>query len=214
MIKIDLFIFDLDGTLADTGGDIAAAVNHALEKLGMAPLEYRRIMSYVGDGVQELIRRALGEDRLYALAEALTIFRGYYGEHLLDRTALYPGVEECLIHFAGKKKVVISNKKHDFTVRIVESLGIAPHFEDIIGGDFHPYLKPDARLVEHYLARYRIDREKTAIIGDGHNDILLAKNAGIVSCAFLNGLGERRHLLDLQPDVTCENLAELKDVFY
>ena len=213
MIKIDLFVFDLDGTLADTGQDIAAAVNHTLEKLGMATLEHKRIMNYVGDGVQELIRRSLGTNHHYALAEALAIFRAYYGEHMLDKTALYPGVEECLAHFAGKKKMVISNKKHEFTVKIVKSLGIAHYFDDIIGGDFRPYLKPDARLVDHYLDHYHIPREKAAIVGDGHNDILLAKNAGIISCAFLNGLGERQRLLALQPDVTCENLAELKNIF-
>ncbi|HOF05353.1 MAG TPA: HAD-IA family hydrolase [Syntrophales bacterium] len=213
MIKIDLFIFDLDGTLADTGSDIVAAVNYTLGTLGLSKLDDKKILGYVGDGVQELIKRSLGPDHRDAVTEALLLFRAYYREHMLDKTALYPGVQECLAHFTGKRKVVISNKKHEFTVAIVQALGIAGYFDDIVGGDFWPYMKPDARLAEYYLQKYEITRDKAVIVGDGHNDILLAKNAGIVGCAFLNGLVERERLLALKPDITCENLAELKDIF-
>jgi len=213
MMEIDLLIFDLDGTLAATGDDLAGAVNYTLRTLGMEELERKLILSNVGDGVQELVRRTLGPDKQEAFAAAMPVFLAYYGEHLLDKTVLYPGVQEVLACFAKKKKVLISNKHHDFTCRIVARLGIDCHFDAIVGGDSYPYKKPDARLAAGYLERYGVDPGRAVVVGDGPNDILLAKNAGMVSCAFLNGLIDRERLLPLQPDFTCEDLNELCGLF-
>lgn len=213
MIKVEFLIFDLDGTLAATGHDLVTAVNYTLKTLGLATLDHERILSFVGDGVQELIKRSIGGENQESNAQAMKIFLEYYGDHLLDQTVLYPGVMECLDYFRGKRKVVISNKRQDFTVKIVQALGIGPFFEDIVGGDAMPYKKPDPRLVEPYLQCFRISREQTVIIGDGPNDILLAKNAGVWSCACLNGLVARDSLLKLQPDYICENLLEIRELF-
>jgi phosphoglycolate phosphatase len=213
MIKVELLIFDLDGTLADSGHDLVGAVNYALRALGLDALDHNRIISFVGDGVEELIKRALGGENKESYDRAMKIFREYYGDHLLDQTVLYPGVRECLDYFSAKRKVVITNKRQDFAVGIVQGLGIAPFFEDIVGGDVMPYKKPDPRLVEPYLQRFFIPREQTVIVGDGPNDILLAKNAGVWSCACLNGLVHRDNLLKLRPDYTCESLLELRELF-
>lgn len=213
MVKVDLLIFDLDGTLADTGRDIADAINFTLRALGLEMLDQRRILGFVGDGVQTLVERCLGPDNQSLFVDAMAIFLEYYSSHLLDSTILYPGVRNCLDYFKNKKKVVISNKRHDFTVRIVNGLGIAHYFDDIVGGDFWPYKKPDWRLVDHYLVKHKIMSSMAVVIGDGVNDVLLAKAAGIRSCAFLNGLTEREKLLALQPDYTYEDLSELNEIF-
>lgn len=213
MIKVEFLIFDLDGTLADTGQDLVTAVNYTLKALGLATLDHRLIISFVGDGVQELIKRSLGGENQESFTRAMKIFLEYYRDHLLDQTVLYPGVRECLDYFSAKRKVVISNKSQDFTLRIVQSLGIAPFFEDIVGGDVMPYKKPDPRLVEPYLKRFHVPREQTVVVGDGPNDILLAKNAGVWSCACLNGLAPRDNLLKLRPDYKCESLLELRELF-
>jgi phosphoglycolate phosphatase len=213
MIKVELLIFDLDGTLAASGRDLVTAVNYTLKALGLATLDHKRIISFVGDGVEELIKRSLGGENQESNAQAMKIFREYYGDHLLDQTVLYPGVRECLDYFSAKRKVVITNKRQDFAVRIVHGLGIAPFFEDIVGGDVMPYKKPDPRLVEPYLKSFCIPREQTVMIGDGPNDILLAKNAGVWSCACLNGLAPRDNLLKLQPDYSCESLLEIRELF-
>ena len=79
MKNIDLMIFDLDGTLANTGKDLAAAVNHALGRLGLPELQEGLIISYVGDGVETLIKRALGQAAQERHGAALEIFLAYYG---------------------------------------------------------------------------------------------------------------------------------------
>jgi phosphoglycolate phosphatase len=213
MIKVEFLIFDLDGTLAASGQDLVSAVNHTLQVLGMETLNHKRIISFVGDGVQELIMRALGGGNKELFVRAMKIFTEYYRDHLLDQTILYPGVRECLDYFGAKRKIVITNKRQEFALKIVQGLGIAPFFEDIVGGDVMAYKKPDPRLVEPYFHRFRIPREETVIIGDGPNDILLAKNAGVWSCACLNGLAPRNSLLKLQPDYSCESLLELRELF-
>lgn len=213
MKPIELMIFDLDGTLVDSGTDLAASVNHALTALGRPPLPKGEILAHVGDGVRKLVERSLGENGASLRERALSLFLSYYGEHLLDTTAPIPGVVDVLEHFAAVKKVVLTNKLERFSVRIVETLGLARHFEGVRGMDSLPYVKPDPRLVTYHLETYGARRERTVVVGDGVNDVLLARGGGVMSCALLNGIEDRRRLLELGPDFTCEDIRELKDLF-
>jgi len=213
MKPVDLMIFDLDGTLAATGEDLAVSVNYALEKLGLTILPQERIIGYVGDGIRNLMQRAVGPGNESRTEEAIALFSSYYGGHIMDHTVLYDGVRNCLDYFDSKKKIVMSNKGENFAEIILEKLGISRYFVRIIGGDTYDYMKPDARLVHRLWEAYGTDPGRTLIVGDGRNDILLAKNAGILSCAFLGGLTKRDLLLSLNPDFTCESLAELPALF-
>jgi phosphoglycolate phosphatase len=213
MEKIELMIFDFDGTIVNTGDDLAAAVNHSLDKLGIPLLKNEDIIGYVGDGVKKLIERSLGNAFPEKYDEALAIFMAYYGKHLLDSTELYPGVLDVLHHFKNNVKVIVTNKLYSYTLRIAEELDITKYFDKIIGIDSSPYKKPDSRLLDPLIDGYGVERRHAIVIGDGINDILLAKNAGVVSCALLNGLGSRDKLLQLQPDYICENISELIRLF-
>ncbi|HPC73683.1 MAG TPA: HAD-IA family hydrolase [Syntrophales bacterium] len=213
MKPIDLMVFDFDGTLVQSGEDIASSVNRTLRGLGLQPLERERIIRFVGDGVNKLIERSLGAAHRDLFDRALSMFRDVYGKHLLDSTGLYPGVREVLEHFREKRKVILTNKSHVFTMRIAEALDLKGHFDDIIAGDSTPYVKPDPRLIRPLMERFRANPDRTAVIGDGPQDVLLARSAGALSCAFLNGLAPRTDLLALEPDLTCERLDELKTFF-
>lgn len=212
MKEVDLMIFDFDGTLVSTGSDLIASVNYTLDQLGLEQREGNEIISFVGDGVNELIQRALGDDHLADYLKAIEIFTGYYRKHLLDNAALYPGVEEMLKHFKDKKKVILTNKRHNFTLDISHGLGLEKYFVEIIGDGCFPYRKPDRRLVEYLLDKYDVEKGKTVIVGDGLNDIALAKNSGILSCAFLKGLGKAEDLLAAKPDYYCNSLSEISSL--
>jgi len=213
MKKIDLMIFDFDGTIVNTGEDLAAAVNYSLDKLGIPFLKNEDIIGYIGDGVKMLIERSLGNAFPEKFDEALSIFMTYYSEHLLDTTKLYPGVLEILDYYKNKVKVIVTNKMYSYTLRISEELDLVKYFDKIIGMDSSPYKKPDSRLLNPLIEEYGVKRNHTIVVGDGTNDILLAKNAGVVSCALLDGLGSRDKLLQLGPDYICENIIELKKLF-
>jgi phosphoglycolate phosphatase len=212
MIPVKLMVFDLDGTLADTGDDLAGSVNRTLQSLGIPKRPDREILGFVGDGVRKLVERSLGEAYGDRLDEALKRFKEIYAEHLLDQTTLYPGVENVLRHFGRKEKVLITNKGRDFTLAICSGLGIAGYFKEIIAGDSNEFMKPDPRLLLPLLDRFESSHAETLVVGDGVNDILLARNTGVRSCAFLNGLGNREELLRLRPDFVIEKMIDLKNI--
>jgi phosphoglycolate phosphatase len=209
MRKVDLLVFDLDGTLIRSGDDLAASVNYTLQTLGLPTLTPESVRGFIGDGVKVLVKRALGP-ALEHYDRAMELFSNHYAEHLLDRTALYPDVLEILDYFDRKTKVIVTNKLHRFTLRIAAGLGIADRFQEIIGEDSTPFKKPDPRLLQFVMAKWGGTPETTVVIGDGVNDILLGRNSGALSCAFLNGITERDKLLALAPEMTCENLLDLK----
>jgi haloacid dehalogenase superfamily, subfamily IA, variant 1 with third motif having Dx(3-4)D or Dx(3-4)E len=213
MKKVDLMIFDFDGTLVSTGADLIQAINYTLNKLKLKKKQGKEILSFVGDGINKLIERALGQDHIKYQEEAMSIFLEYYGQHLLDNTKLYPQAEDVLKNFKDKLKVILTNKRFKFTLTIAKGLNIADYFAEIIGGDSMPFLKPDGRLINYLLNKYEVAKENTLIIGDGINDIAVAKNSGILSCAYLNGLGNRQDLLSLNADYYVENLSEVNTLF-
>jgi phosphoglycolate phosphatase len=213
MKELDLMIFDFDGTLVTTGTDLARSINYTLDRLKLEKKPEKEIISFVGDGISTLIQRALGQDNVKYQAEALGIFADYYGKHLMDNTGLYPHVEEVLKNFENKTKIILTNKSYDFTLMIARKLNIEKYFAEIVGIDSTPFAKPDRRVIDYLLDKYGAAKEKTLMTGDGRNDILVAKNSGILSLAYLNGLGGRNDLLNLNADYYCEDLLEIKTLF-
>jgi phosphoglycolate phosphatase len=124
MIPVKLMVFDLDGTLADTGADLAGSVNRTLQSLGLPTRPDPEILGFVGDGVRKLMERSLGDAFGERFEEALKRFEEIYAEHLLDHTTLYPGVPDVLRHFGAKEKVLITNKTRDFTLATAAGWGL------------------------------------------------------------------------------------------
>jgi len=213
MKKIDFMIFDFDGTLVDTGADLVKSINYTLGTLGLPERPAHEIISFVGDGVNKLMEKSLGKDHAGRHADAMKIFTDYYAEHLMDHTVLYPGVREILENYRNKTKMILTNKRHRFTMRIAESLKIEKYFADIIGADSMPFMKPDQRVMDHIFSKYPSAKGSAVVIGDGVNDVLIARKTGVLSCALLNGLGNRDELLKLRADYYCEDILELKDLF-
>jgi phosphoglycolate phosphatase len=213
MKKVDLMIFDFDGTIADTGADLVSSINHTLMAMRLEPRSSEEILSFVGDGVKKLMEKSLGENYKGRLEEAISIFSGHYEKHLMDHTVLCPHIEDVLKYFNHKMKVILTNKRYHLTLAIAHALHIDRYFMEIVGADSTPFQKPDQRVVEYLLTKYNADPQKTVIIGDGVNDIAVAKNAGILSCAYLNGLGNQQTLLRMEADFYCENLMEINSLF-
>lgn len=205
-----LLIFDLDGTLVDTRLDLATAVNHALQQLGRATLPIPVLTGYVGDGARKLVTRALGEASEEEIDNALRLFRAYYAGHLVDHSRLYDGVRETLQHFRHKKKAVLSNKPQEFSGPLLARLGLANFFEVIVGARPDLKLKPDPQPIHFILEQLRVPVASAMIIGDGENDVLAGKAAGITTCAVTYGIRPAEKLLPLQPDFVIHNFSELK----
>lgn len=205
-----LLIFDLDGTLVDTRLDLATAVNHALQQLGRPPLPLAVLTGFVGDGARTLVARALGNPEINDLETALRFFRAYYAEHLVDHSRLYDGVLETLQHFRHKKKALLSNKPQEFTEPLLARIDLSKFFDVIVGARPDLKLKPDPQPVHFILDQLGVPAAGALIIGDGENDVLAGKAAGITTCAVTYGIRPAEKLLPLQPDFVIHNFSELK----
>ena len=114
-------LFDLDGTLADTLADLAAAVNQALAQVGCPTHPLASYRYFVGDGARNLIQRVLPADRLNLIEPVLALMRAHYDAHCFDQTRLYPGIAELVdeLRRRGLKLAVLSNKPDEFTKRMI-----------------------------------------------------------------------------------------------
>ena len=209
---IQLVIFDLDGTLADTEKDLALSVNAMREHMGFGPLPLGVVTSYVGQGVTILVKRALGDqapDR--DVEKGLAFFLDYYGRHLLDNTVAYPGVREALEELGNRKLAILTNKPTRFSRAIISALGLAPYFLEIYGGDSFPVKKPDPRGITTLMSHLSIPAEKTLMVGDSETDVLAGRNAGVWTCGVTYGFGPQA-LEEAGPDLLLQDLRDLPPI--
>ena len=206
-------MFDLDGTLANTGRDLADAVNHTRAHFELEPLPEALVHTHVGRGVEHLLRHSLPEDSADHFAEVMRVFLARYEGHLLDTTILYPGVHEILDYFRGKRRVVVSNKIHRLTVAVLRGLGVDKQFDAILGGDSAAEKKPHPALIHDALNRFGILPTHALIVGDGDTDVEAGRRAGVITCGVTYGLGNKEGLIAAQPDVLIDDLAELSGYF-
>ena len=210
---MDLLIFDLDGTLIDSRLDLANSVNATRTHMGMTPLDFDRVYSYVGNGAPVLIRRALGAQATEAeVEEALEFFLEYYRDHALDCTKLYPGIKESLdrLQAADKRMAILTNKPVRMSNAIVEGLGIAGYFFRVYGGNSFDFKKPNPIGIETLVQETGIDRSRTVMVGDSGVDINTAINGGVHSCGVTYGF-QPETLKDPAPDVLVDRMEQFVD---
>ncbi len=206
-------VFDLDGTLVDTKDDIAEAVNVTLERLGLPRQEPRILWSYVGDGARVTLQRALGAEHADLLDDGFAIFLPWYRAHLLDRSALYPGLDAVIERLAADGVVfsVVSNKLAEMSAAIIAGLGLAARFPRVIGGDSLPTQKPNPTGLRSVMTAAGIAPEATLMIGDSAIDVATGKNAGVATCGVLWGfMGSA--VADAGADVLITTPAELEPI--
>ena len=220
------FIFDLDGTLIDSGRDIAASANFTRGHFQLPRLPEETVRGYVGDGVQRLLQRALGHDVRTGLTgeaglpvaddqldEALAVFADHYGRHLLDTTRPYPGVLEILSRFQAFPLHVATNKPREFTMQILGGLHLDGAFRRVVGGDEVPARKPDPGHLQACLEGLNVPPEQVVMVGDSPNDVLAARALGAVSVGCTFGLVPPGTVKAAGPDLILERFADLADLF-
>ena len=195
LYAMNVILYDLDGTLADTRGDLAESVNHARVSLGLAPLALEEIIPGVGNGVRKLIERSIPE-RPDAIDGATAAMVAYYAEHPVVHTALYPGVAETLAAFrdAGWRQAVVTNKLATLSRPILRKLGVLHYFDAVVGGESCPAMKPDPAplfaAIEEACGGVRAGNAWMA--GDNVTDLEAARRASIRSCFCRFGFGDPR----------------------
>jgi len=209
MAGIQLVVFDLDGTIADTKSDLALSVNAMREYMGLGPLPLEAVTSYVGHGVTVLVKHALGDKAAdHEVEKGLAFFLDYYAHHLLDNTTAYPGVREALEGLGNRKLAILTNKPTRFSREIVTGLGLASYFFQIYGGDSFPVKKPDPTGIRTLMNLVSVPAEKTLMVGDSDTDVFTGRNAGVWTCGVTYGFGTQA-LENAGPDLLLDSLREL-----
>lgn len=220
---VEAFVFDLDGTLVDSGLDIALAANVVREHFGLPPLPVPVLTGYVGDGVRMLLERALGHDpdsgrpglpvAAARLDEGQAVFAAHYGDHLLDNTRLYPGVRGILAGFAAVPLHVATNKPQAFTEAILEGFGLDGVFRRVVGGDRTPARKPDPAHLRACLEGLEVEPARVVVVGDSPNDIVAARALGAVSVGCTYGLVDPQRVRAAAPDHVIDDITGLAEIF-
>ena len=198
-MRYDTFIFDLDGTLLDTLGDLAASVNYALRCHGMPEHSLDDVRRFVGNGVRRLMERAIPEGAENPLFdEAFATFRQYYMAHSLDTTRPYDGIPETLaaLRARGCHIAVVSNKMMAATVELCRHF-FPDAVEVAIGEDEAEGIrkKPAPDTVFAALNALDLPMESAVYVGDSDVDIQTAANAGIPCISVLWGFRDKDFLI-------------------
>lgn len=184
-IEIAAIAFDLDGTLVDTLPDLHESANRMLAGLGRPPAPEPLVRSYVGDGVDRLVKRLLtgkadGEPEPDVFEQSAAAFRAHYAELLTRASRPYPEVLETLraLRAMGLKLACVTNKPERFTLPLLAGVGLAPWLDLTVSGDSLPRKKPDPLPLVHCAQVFAVPVSRLLMVGDSPADTGAARAAG------------------------------------
>ena len=208
-----LVIFDLDGTLLDTIADLAESANHALKQLGYPTRDVETIRTFVGNGVNKLLFRALPDEEKSEenMMRMRTHFVPYYDAHNADLSAPYPGIVALLeeLQAKGLRMAVASNKYQEATVKLVKHYFPMIDFVEVLGQREGINVKPDPTIVFDILQKAGVSKEETLYVGDSGVDMQTAINAGVDAIGVTWGFRPRTELEDFHPMGLIDQAEEL-----
>lgn len=197
-LNTELVIFDLDGTLLDTIGDLAVACNAVLALRGLPQHTYEEYCHFVGNGIMRLVERALPEELRTpcTVAAVRADFVKYYTEHIDTHTKPYEGMPELVAGLMqrGIRIAVASNKFQAGTEKLVRLFFPDVDFAAVLGQREGVPLKPDPAVVGEILAHTGIARERVLYVGDSGVDMQTAAAAGVRSVGVTWGFRDRAEL--------------------
>ena len=193
-LRVDAVLFDLDGTLADTAGDLAGALNRLRAERGLAPVPIEPLRAHASAGARGLIGAGMGITPDHPEFAALRDrFLAYYAEGLALTTRLFDGVPRMLdeLDARGIAWGVVTNKAQRFTRPVVEALGLSPRTAVVVSGDTTPHAKPHPAPLLHAAAALGVAPAACAYVGDDLRDVVAGNAAGMATLVAQYGyLGE------------------------
>jgi phosphoglycolate phosphatase len=217
MLRPKMILIDVDGTLVDSVPDLAFCVDAMMTRLGRAPHGEAAVRTWVGNGVERLVRRALigqldGEPDDADYRAALPIFLTLYADNTSKRSMLYPGVREgiAFMKAAGYPLGCVTNKAARFTEPLLRDLGIRDQFSLVVSGDTLPEKKPHPMPLLHAAEVFGVEPADALMIGDSVSDVKAARAAGFKIICMSYGYNHGEDIRTAQPDAVIDSMTELE----
>lgn len=208
-----LVIFDLDGTLLNTIGDLAQSTNYALKQCGFPIHNTDSYRTFVGNGINKLFERSLPEEKRNEenIMKVRSFFLPYYNLHKSDLTQPYKGVTELLtaLQERGCMIAVASNKYQAATEKLARSYFPGINFIKVLGQREGIPTKPDPHIINEIIQAAGVSKEETIYVGDSNVDIITGHNAGVDVVGVSWGFRSRRELQENNPLTIIEEAEEI-----
>jgi phosphoglycolate phosphatase len=211
-------LFDLDGTLLDTAGDIALALNRAVGEYAWPPVELAEVRQMIGRGAPMLVERAAAHQRrvLDQTTQAAIVERFFHHYGALEESGEcaakpFGGAKDALqrLHAAGLRIAVVTNKQQRFAKALLQLLGLIGWVDLVVGGDTCERRKPDPQPLLFACTSLEVAPARSIMIGDSTNDVQAARGAGIPVLCVLHGYNEGQDPRTLPCDGFVEHLSDL-----
>jgi phosphoglycolate phosphatase len=214
-LPVRAVLFDLDGTLADTAADLAAALNRIRVERKLAPMAVIELRPHASDGTRGMLGAGLGIGRDHPeFATLKDAFLDYYAAGLCERSRLFPGAEGMLseIERRGLRWGIVTNKAARFTLPLLEGLKLAQRAATIVCGDTTAQSKPHPAPLLHAAAALDLDTSACVYVGDAERDVLAARAARMtVLVARYGYIARETQPESWAPDGLIDALPELLD---
>jgi phosphoglycolate phosphatase len=213
-------VIDLDGTMVDSVPDLVACVNQMQRDVGLPERSEAQVRTWVGNGVEKLVARALANDLAGEISDvafyerALEIFRHYYREQSAVNSKVYPGVREGLSALSARFPLVcVTNKAAEFTEPLLETLGLRAFFRLVVSGDSLPHKKPHPAPLLHAAEFLHFSPQSGVMVGDSQSDVKAARAALMPVVCLRDGYNHGEDIARSHPDVIIDVFDELLALF-
>lgn len=218
-INPELVLIDLDGTLVDSVPDLAFCVDEMMQQVDMPVQGIDKVRAWVGNGVERLVRRALtgtldGEPDDALFEKAYPVFLELYKENTSKRSQVYPGVTAGLEWLKQQDLALgcVTNKAEQFTLPLLENLGLLKYFGLVVSGDTLAKKKPDPMPLLHAAEHFKVLPEKSLLLGDSISDVKAARAAGFSIICVSYGYNHGKDIREANPDAVIESFEALPDL--
>ena len=212
----EYILFDLDGTLTESGEGITKSVQYALEKLGKPEEDLDALKVFVGPPLMEQFMKYADLDEETA-RRAVEIYRERYSTIGIFENRPYPGVAHMLEELKKKGYVlaVASSKPEYFVKKILAHFELEEYFEEAVGSEMNGSRTNKTEVIEETLRRLHLEnhRDQVLMVGDKEHDILGARKAGVECLAVSYGYGTMEELTEAKPLQIADSAEEVLDFF-
>ncbi len=215
-MKYSAVLFDLDGTLLDTLGDLASSTNQLMRELGFPEHPVESYKLKVGNGIAELVRRALPEEKRNDgfVLPSVGRLKDIYSDRRYETTIPYEGIPEMLdrLSYEGYRLSILSNKPHDFTTSMVKELLPKWHFEYVFGSREGVPKKPDPAAALEIAEKMNLSPGEFLYLGDTGTDMKTAAAAGMFPVGVLWGFRGEEELIENGAKIVITTPVEIFNV--